>query len=389
MPDTPPPAAQPDSASEPGELNLETAPPARPRIKRRSLKAKAPGLQPANAPAAARELEQEAPPLSADQATRAALPVPDGRPTARIVTAPPPRTTPAAPPRTTPAVSAAMPAQASRPATTSASGAGVAASKPVSTGPSGQKVNIALTAPQKASVTSPSTSPHGTRPATLYYSTPRKEATPSMKPHTNASPSPATSTSSAGSSASAARPATSAATAAAANPSATRPAASAPAAASRPAATNFDYRTNVERQSREQKSVGNILAYFVYGLAILFLLTACLAGYGAYTINKQLRDESTSISGLDDKYAAKVAELNKEIATTQDTLIQAQATIGRQQELLNKQEEEIGQLRTAINAASSASAEAIQHEAHARAQDTAALRARVRDLENKTTFQHY
>jgi hypothetical protein len=174
-------------------------------------------------------------------------------------------------------------------------------------------------------------------------------------------------------------------TAAAAPSSATRPAAAAGASTARAAATNVDYRANVERQSREQKSVGSLLSYFVYGLIAVFLLGAGLATYGAVIIFDKLHDQSTSLADLDARYAAKVDGLNKQIASTQDTLTQAQAQIGRQQDLLGKQEEEINQLRTAINAASSASAEAIRAEAKTRAQEDAAMRARVRDLESKTT----
>ncbi len=391
MADTPPPSAQSDSSAEPTEFNFDKPASDVPRIKRRSLKAKPTGLQPATAPpAAARELEREAPPLAPDEVARTAELVPDTKQTSQVRTAPAIRSTPIAPPRTTPSVSVAS---AQRPATVSAP----ASAPPVATtqkpatntanpsGVSGQKVNVNLTASQKASVSSPSASPHGTRPATLYYSSTTKKETPtSMKPTTNASPSAPTSTSSS-SAASAGRPATTAATAS----SATRPATAPVNSATRSTTANIDYRANVERQSREQKSVGNILSYFVYGLIAVFVFGAGLATYGAVIIFDKLHDESTSISSLDDKYAAKVDGLNKQLASTQDTLTQAQAQISRQQDLLSKQEEEINQLRTAINASSSASADAIHAEAKARAQEAAALRARIRDLENKTSIQRY
>ena len=171
--------------------------------------------------------------------------------------------------------------------------------------------------------------------------------------------SPAATSATSASAASAARPAQ------AANASATRPAAAATAnsttttrpvtvnstAPTRPAATNFDYRANVERQSREQKSVSSILGYFVYGLIAVFLLGAGLATYGSVVIFDKLHDQSTSISSLDDKYSQKVAGLDKQLAATEDALTQAQAQNARQLDLINKQEEEINQLRTAITAA--------------------------------------
>jgi uncharacterized coiled-coil protein SlyX len=418
MPDNPSPAAQPDPVAEPIEFNFDKPGSEVSRLKRRSLKGKTPGLKPANAPAAARELEREAPPLTADEAARPAAPVPDTKETSKIQ-AEPPRSTPVAPPRTTPAASATAPAAikeepAQRPASTAsiptptATNATAPAQKtspaPAATsGASGQKVNIALTSQHKATVAtvavlaaSDAKSPHGTRPATLYYtSQPKKEALNSMKPTTSASPA-STATTSSTSAASASRPvsnASSASAASAARPvnntgatasSATRPAASAATSATRPAATNFDYRSNVERQSREQKSVGSILAYFVYGLVAVFIIGASLAGYGAYTINQQLHDQSTSLSSLDSKYDGKVAALNKELAATQDTLAQAQAQISREQDVINKEQEQLNQLVTQLND----NAAALKSERSARQSEAASLRARIRDLEYKTSVQN-
>ena len=288
----------------------------------------------------------------------------------------------------------------------------VAATKPatpngngVTPSASGQKVNIALTSSQKSTAAvlaaSEAKGPHGTRPATLYYtSQPKKEATSSMKPTPTASsassatrPAPAaTSTttsaarpaSAASATASAARPAT------AASATASRPVTApvAPAAATRPAGGGFDYRANVERQSREQKSVGSILSYFVYGLIAVFVIGASLATYGTVIIFDRLHDHATSISSLDDKFAQKDAELTKAIITTQDTLSQANATIAQQRDLLNKQEEEINQLHAAINSANSATADAIHAEARARTNEAAVLKARIRDLEYKASIQN-
>jgi hypothetical protein len=375
MPENPSPAAKPEPNSEPIEFNFEKAGAEIPRIKRRSLKAKTPGPQAAT------------PPPSSESA---------------------PKTTPAAPPKTTPASSAATPrpaastnAEGDKPAPVNGNGVTPAAS--------GEKVNIALTSHQKATAAvlaaSEARSPHGTRPATLYYtSQPKKEATSSMKPNSTATSAATPVTSST-------RPATapSATTSSAARPasagtapaSATRPAAATSSAASRPATAavtpvtaarpsggGFDYRANVERQSREQKSVGSIISYVVYGLIAVFVIGAALATYGTVVIFGQLHDHATSISGLDAKYAQKDAELTKALLTTQDTLAQANTTLAQQRDLLTKQEEEISQLHAAINTASSASADAIRAEARARANEAAALKARIRDLEYKTSIQN-
>jgi uncharacterized coiled-coil protein SlyX len=148
---------------------------------------------------------------------------------------------------------------------------------------------------------------------------------------------------------------------------------------------NIDYRANVERQSREQKSVGNLLAYFVYGLIAVIVLGGGLAIYGSVIIFDKLHDQSATLSDLDAKYALKVNALNTQVSATQDTLTQAQAQIARQQDLINKQQEDLNRLLAALND----DANAIKSEKLVRTQETAALRARVRDLEYKTTTQKF
>ena len=416
MPENPSPAAKPEPNSEPIEFNFEKPGSEIPRIKRRSLKSKTPGLQAATPSPAARELESEAPPLSAEQAAKPSEPAAG---TAPVRSEPAPKTAPVAPPKTTPTAAAQRPVNATTSvASSSGQKSAIAEGDKPSTAngngvtpvASGQKVNIALTSHQKATAAvlaaSEARSPHGTRPATLYYtSQPKKEAASSMKPNSTAT---SATTPVSSSSASATRPASAATstTTAAARPataatSATRPATTAsataarpataaatPTAATRPSGGGFDYRANVERQSREQKSVGSIISYVVYGLIAVFVIGAGLATYGTVVIFDRLHDHATSISSLDDKYAQKDAELTKAIVTTQETLAQAKATIAQQQDLLNKQEEEISQLHAAINTASSASADAIHAEARARANEAAALKARIRDLEYKTSIQN-
>jgi hypothetical protein len=334
MPENQTPATQPEPNSAPGEFDFAKPVAENPRIKRRSLKvkeAKPKGLtKPVDSvPPAARELEREAPPLSVKQpqeATEETKP----KPAAKVAE------TPVAPARTT-----SSPAPATAP------------SQPASSTP---------TTPASG----PATSPHGTRPATLYYSSqPRKAETPSpMKTTPTASTAPSSSATTV--------PA-----------SFTRPATS--TSSSRPA-TTVDYRANVERQSREQKSVGNILAYVVYALIGFFVISAGLAIYGADVIFKQIHDQSVTVSDLDTRYAAANKDLNAKLATTQDTLNQAQAQIARQQDLIVKQQEELNRLIAATNDNTTA----LKQEKQARTQDTSGLRARVRDLENRgTTTQKF
>ena len=278
MPDNQIPATQPEPEEAPAEFNFEKPSTENPRIKRRSLKAKPAGLiKPTGATLpAARELEREAPPLAAEQTPTAkpkteAAKEPAAAKTAQAPTAPP-RTTPSSTPKPSqPAAASATP----RAGTTSVT----------------------------ASTSSTTNSPHGTRPATLYYSSyPRKE---------KEAPAPMKTT-----------PTTSTASSTSTPSAATSPAASAPRTGTttsslRPGG-NIDYRANVERQSREQKSVGNILSYVVYALIAFFVISAGLAAYGADVIFKQLHDQSVTVTDLDARYAAANKDLNAKLATTQD-----------------------------------------------------------------------
>ncbi|MEJ0000397.1 MAG: hypothetical protein WDO13_15315 [Verrucomicrobiota bacterium] len=141
-----------------------------------------------------------------------------------------------------------------------------------------------------------------------------------------------------------------------------------------------DYRSNIERQAREQKAVGSILAWVVYGLIALFVIGAGLAGYGAYVITRQLRQQSATIDEVDARYALANKDLNTRLGGVQDTLTQAQAQIGRQQDLITKQQEDISRLTAAL----ADDATAIKAERQIRLQETTSLRIRLRDLEYRT-----
>jgi polyhydroxyalkanoate synthesis regulator phasin len=329
------PATQPESGATPGEFDFAKPVTENPRIKRRSLKAKPGGLlTPVNgAPPAARELEHEAPPLSAEEAVKP-------QETEEI--------------KIKPAVKIAEPAPAPPKVTPSPT---ATTSHPASATPAPR----AAASPKIASTLGPTSSPHGTRPATLYYSShPRKdkEATLPMKTIPTASPAPSTSATTLPSSM--ARSVT----------SSTRP------------TTSVDYRANVDRQAREQKSVGSLLAYVVYGLIAFFVVSALLAGYGTKVIFDRLHDQSATVSDLDARYGAANKDLTAKLATAQDTLNQAQAQIARQQDLIVKQQEEINRVITAMNDTTSA----MKAEKQARTMETASLRARVKDLENKQRY---
>ena len=382
MPDNPTPAAKTEPNAEPVEFNFSNSASEGPRIRRRSLKTKQPGLIKATGavPTTARELEREAPPLSAEQAQKAVSHPSEVKETPLPVTRTEPVVKPAeattAPPRTTPAVSPATSVSAPRTAIAStAYPTGAAASAPPKTTPA----SSSSTAPKTAS-------PHGTRPATLYYSSntrKEKEApapTAPMKTIPTASTASPSSSSATTHPSTATRPAASSATTATTIPtSVTRPAAT----TSRPSTTS-DYRANIDRQSREQKSVGSILSYVVYGLIAFFVIGTALAGYGGYVLSQRIHDQSVTVSDLDSRYAAANKDLTAKLAVTQDTLTQAQAQISRQNDLIVKQQDDLNRLIAASNDLT----KALAAEKSTRAQENSSLRARVRDLEYEKPVTH-
>jgi hypothetical protein len=331
MPDHNSPAAKSESTAAPGEFDFDVPIAENPRLKRRSLKPKpTASLTPVGEESsAAGELAQEAPPLSSENARPEHEPLPQDDADAEIN---------AAVKFTEPSISPAQSSSATTKPTPSTTG--------------------------YTPRTTSSTNPHGTRPATLYYSSsnPRKD---------KEEPSPMKTTPTATPTSSPAMPS-----------SPTRPAT---APSTRPA-TVVDYRTNIERQAREQKSVGGILAIVVYVLIGFFVLSASLAGYGLYAISKQLHQQSLTIDELDKRYAAQHEALAAQLNTTIDTLSKAQSQIGREQELILQQQETINKLIAANDATSTA----LRQEKQSRAGETASLRARVNNLENKgSTTQRY
>ncbi len=147
-------------------------------------------------------------------------------------------------------------------------------------------------------------------------------------------------------------------------------------AAARPASVS-DYRSNIERQAREQRSVGNVLAYIVYAIGALLVLGAALAIYGGYTLSRQIHEQSVTINDLDARYSAQNLKLTQALATTDETLAQAQAQLRREQELILRQQDSINQLVTANNDCVAA----IRQERSTRAEETAALRTKIRSIE--------
>jgi sensor histidine kinase YesM len=156
-----------------------------------------------------------------------------------------------------------------------------------------------------------------------------------------------------------------------------------PSSSSRPAGVS-DYRGNIDRQSREQKSIGNILNVIVYVLIGLFVCAGLLAGFGAHDVYKQLRKQSTTVSELDARYSAANEELTDKLASTQQGVQQLQAQLSRAQELLLRQQEMLTKMQASLDAETQALREeraTRAAETDIREQETSALRARLRALE--------
>ena len=357
MPENQLPATKPEGSA--GEFNFADPETETPRIKKRTLKTKVPGLikpNPAALPAS-RELEREAPPVTAEQATKPAS-VKTEEIMAKATTKPAVKSAeaPTSPPRTMPLTSVTA-------TTTSAT------------------PKIAST----ATPTPSAASPHGTRPATLYYTTPNRKAEPAAaapvqpvsaksEPAVKAASSPAVTVSETPS------PMKTIPTSAS---SPQRVATTTTASGSR-SSVNVDYRANVERQSREQKSVGSILSYVVYGLIAFFVFSAGLAIYGADVIFKQLHEQSSTVADLDTHYTKLTTDLSTKLSATQDQLTSAQSQVTRQQDIILKQQEQLNQLlasSTATDAALKTEKAARAQETATRAQETASLRSRVKEIE--------
>jgi hypothetical protein len=147
------------------------------------------------------------------------------------------------------------------------------------------------------------------------------------------------------------------------------------------ASTASDFRANIDRQSREQKSVGDVLTYIVYAIGALLVISAALAIYGGYTLSRQIHQQSVTVSDLDARYAAENKTLNAALGATDDALAEAQAQIHRQEDMITRQQDTINKLVVTNDEI----VNALKQERLTRASETANLRARVRSLEDETT----
>lgn len=403
----PPDNTNPVAKTESSEFEFEAKQQDNPRLKKRNLKAAA---QTAGANVSRPATEQARPAVYAQPAAATHSTPAEERPAYARPSGTEQRPSPApatgvlyysstAPKRPEAMKAPLSPSQATR----LASGAAQAASHslPQRTAASQQRAAAASPSAQSrpaaasaSTQTRPATS-YSQRPATTQHTAPTRPASTTHTPvsstthptshstHPSSATRPASSTG-----ASTPRPASSAAAAAAATQQVSRAVSThvaGPASASRPSGVS-DYRANIDRQSREQKSVGNILNIFVYGLAAFLILGAVLAAYGAHDVYKQLHAQSTTVTELDKHYADANQRLTDSLNSNIQATQQLQTQLAKAQELILRQQDALTKLQASLDA----QAEALRQERSTRAaetsiraQETSALRSRIRSLEAK------
>jgi outer membrane murein-binding lipoprotein Lpp len=75
-----------------------------------------------------------------------------------------------------------------------------------------------------------------------------------------------------------------------------------------------DFRRNAERQSKEQKAVGSLLAWISYSLVGAVLLVATLAGVGGWTLYRLIQKQSVTVAELDSQYKGEFAQVREQMA---------------------------------------------------------------------------
>jgi hypothetical protein len=159
-----------------------------------------------------------------------------------------------------------------------------------------------------------------------------------------------------------------------------------------------DYKSNIERQAREQKSVGGILSIIVYCTVALLLIGGGLAFYGLYVLKEQVSGQAVTISDLQRKFDAKTTELQNRLLSTQETLNQALAQMNRENEVIVQQGEQINKLikvgedqaaaLASVNSSLNTTAAALARERSGRVYSTEEIKEKMRHLENRVEELH-
>jgi DNA repair exonuclease SbcCD ATPase subunit len=131
-----------------------------------------------------------------------------------------------------------------------------------------------------------------------------------------------------------------------------------------------DYRQQVERQQKEQKSTTSLLAMAVYGLIALVLGGSALAGYGTYVIFGELSDQKATAEQIRADLADNLVLLNQRVETLSASFVQEQ----------NRNQEETLKLRGDLDTLSAQTQTSLKAQQTELAKRDAALKARQNEI---------
>jgi hypothetical protein len=97
-----------------------------------------------------------------------------------------------------------------------------------------------------------------------------------------------------------------------------------------------EFRKNVERQTREQKAVGDVMSWVGYSLLGGLIIVALMAGFGGYTLYHMIQDQSVTVAQFEAKYESETAALRQNIKDLQQELTQTRSLTSRQQEQITR-----------------------------------------------------
>lgn len=99
-----------------------------------------------------------------------------------------------------------------------------------------------------------------------------------------------------------------------------------------------DFRRNAERQVREQQATGSILSGIAYALLAAIILVASLSAFGGYVMWRQIQNNATTVTQLNDKLNAEVAALREEAVEVRRA----------NDEVIKRQQEQVNRLTSAL-----------------------------------------
>jgi hypothetical protein len=97
-----------------------------------------------------------------------------------------------------------------------------------------------------------------------------------------------------------------------------------------------EFRKNVERQTREQRAVGDVLSWIGYSLLGGLIVVALMAGFGGYTLYRMIEDQSVTVAQFDAKYGAETAALHENVKELDQQMAQTRNLVGRQQDQITR-----------------------------------------------------